>query len=307
TPNCTGSLAPGSRCYISVIFSPIGLGSVGGGAGLIITHNATSTGTGTATRTVVLSGNGTLRREPIIQVSGGNSGINNTNVHFADQVIGTIGTPRPLSITNMGTANLSISSLALTSGNGITNSADFTLGGSCNTAIVPNASCGLTINFTPLAPIGSKVADLIITSNAVNASQPFGTTSVGLTGLAIPVPAPIVQLSATSIGFGNVINGSILTVKRITVTNVGQLPLNLTNIRTTGNYQQTNDCTAALSPTQSCAINITFTPHGVGSQNGSVIITSNATPNINTVPLSGTACIFLSPAARRFIVNNCGN
>ncbi len=303
--NCGGSLAPGASCYISVIFSPLILGNVSAAA-LNITHNATSTGFGTAIRSISLNGNGTARREPSIRVTGGNAGLNNANLSFADQVIGTAGLPKSLSITNVGTANLTISSTLVSALNAGTNVEDFLLGGNCTTTIIPNASCGLTVSFTPSGPIGNKSASLIVSSNAVNASQPSGTTTVGLSGLAMPIPIPIVKLSATTIGFGSAYLGAVASQK-ITVTNVGQLPLEIARIQLTGDYQQTNTCATPLNPQQACAIDVVFNPQRIGSHNSSLVITSNATPTTNWVPLTGTGCLYPSFALLRILVNNCGN
>ncbi len=311
TPACGGSVPPAGSCFVSLIFSPTRLGEVPGSgpgaASLNITHNATATGVGTTIRSVGLSANGTPRREPSIRVTGGNSGVDNANFSFAEQVIGTTGSPQAVLITNTGTANLDITSLVVIPTNGTTNAGDFTLGGNCATVIVPNASCGLTIRFSPLAPIGAKVANLVISSNASNATQPAGTTSVRLSGLAAAVPVPIVRLNPTTIGFGTGLLGAP-TTQRLTVSNVGQLPLNVTRISLTGeDYSQTNDCSSPLNPTQSCTINLTFSPQGIGSRPGTLTITSNATPTTNTVPLTGTGCVFVPFGAGRFFVSTCGN
>ena len=46
--------------------------------------------------------------------------------------------------------------------------------------------------------------------------------------------------------------------------------LNISNMATTGEYGQTNDCGASLPASGSCTITITFTPTAMGTQTGSL-------------------------------------
>jgi len=62
----------------------------------------------------------------------------------------------------------------------------------------------------------------------------------------------------------------------------------VTSITASGDFSQTNDCTAPLSGTTTCTINVVFTPTVEGSRNGSVMVVSNAPSSPTTVTLSGT-------------------
>ncbi len=299
TLNCGFSLASATSCYISIVFAPGVTGNAN--AVMTISHNGTASGSAT-TSAVSLTGNGTPRPEPIIRVASG--------VDFGSQVLDTVSSPQQLSITNIGTANLAFGGFATSPANPATQLRDFTFGiNNCGSTLIPNASCTLSVSFSPTATIGTKLLNLDINSNAANAS--IGRTRITLAGNAEPVPIPIVNLSATTIGFGNTFVGMITSGQRITVTNVGQAPLNLTSISITGDFSQTNTCPTplnpALNPGQNCIINILFSPRGLGSQIGSLIIKSNATPDINTVSLTGRGCFFLAPRMQRFFVSSCGN
>jgi hypothetical protein len=286
------TIAPGASCAIGVTFSPATTGSLA--AAITITHNATATGA-TGTTTIGVSGTGTPRREPLIRVSG--------TLSFAEQILGTTSAAQPVTITNIGTANLTVSTLTITP-NAATSATDFILSGSCG-VLTPNANCNLNVAFSPNASgtTGPKGATLAVTSNATNAGPT--TAQVALLGTAIPVPQPIVQLSATTVGFGNVIYGSTPARQVVTLKNTGTLALNISGINTTGNsdFTQTNTCGSTVNPDQSCLISILFSPHALGARSGVLNILSNA-PTAR-VPLGGTGCRYFSPAAARFFLTSC--
>ncbi len=287
---CGGSVAPRTSCAIGVAFGPSTIGAAS--ASLTITHNATLSGV-EGTSSIRLNGNATARRQALIRVSGGTT--------FNDQVIDTASTAQTITITNTGNIVLNVGAISIMPTNANTSASDFSASSSCG-ALNPNASCSISVRFTPIGESGSKAASLTIASNATNASAGVAT----LSGNALPIPRPVVRLSATSIGFGNVIFGSVVSSQRVTVTNVGVLPLNIASISNSGNFNSTTSCTAPLAPGQSCNIDVTFNPGALGSNAGNLTINSNATPTSNQVTLTGTGCRLLSGAQQRFFVSSCG-
>jgi hypothetical protein len=294
-PGCGGTLAPGASCALGLSFSPSATGNQS--ASLDITHNSTPTGAA-GSSSIPMTGNGTPRREAIIRLSGAGS------LNFADQVLGTTSAAQTLTVTNAGTINLNVGSISVTPTNANTVASEFQAqaASGCGT-LTPNSNCSINVSFSPSGVIGSKAATINIASNAVNAA----TATINASGNAIPIPAPIVRLSATSIGFGNIIRGGAASSQRITITNIGGLPLNISGISSTSSdFRVTNSCTTPLMLNQSCTADITFSPLALGRRSGTLTITSNATPATNTVTLSGTGCRYLSPAAQRIIVSACG-
>jgi len=289
---CGGSVAPRTSCAIGVVFGPSNLGI--NNETLTITHNATLSGI-EGTSSIGLRGIATQRREPLIRVSS-TSGLN-----FTDQVLDSVSSPQPVNVTNTGTIVLNVGSVSITPTNANTGASDFSAVSNCS-ALNPGASCTINVSFTPNGAIGGKAASLNIASNATNVNAGV----VSLSGNALPIPRPVVRLSATSIGFGNVISGSVVASQRVTVTNVGILPLNIAGIIASGNFGRVTTCTAPLSTDQSCTIDVTFNPSALGSNIGAITINSNATPASNQVTLSGTGCRFLSGAQQRHFVTNCG-
>ena len=181
---------------------------------------------------------------------------------------------------------------------------DFTLSGTCAAILAANASCSFNISFTPqlataLTP-NTKTAVVSIPSNASNATT---INAITVTGMAIPIPSPIARLSATTLGFGNGIFGSLAPAQLVTLTNVGNLPLNLASITTERSYPQTSTCGAVLAPNATCTISIRFSPTRMGVIPGALVVNSNAPSSPDKVLLSGKGCRYFSPASRFFLTN----
>jgi hypothetical protein len=118
---------------------------------------------------------------------------------------------------------------------------------------------------------------------------------------------PTVQLSPTSLSFGNQAVGTSSAAQVVTITNTGTSTLVFTNIRITGNnrldYSQSNTCGSTLAANASCTINVVFTPTKPGSRTAAVSVTDNAAGSPQSVPLSGTGTapeVTLSPASLSF-------
>ncbi len=293
-PNCGTTLAPLAQCHISVLFAPAVTGAVNGS--ITITHNVTAPSTPNPL-TVAITANGTPAPAPIIKLSG--------NLSFTEQVIGTVSAPQVITISNTGNAPLNLDAIIVQPGaNTLAN--DFALSGTCAATLAANASCSFNISFTPqlatsLNP-ATKTAVVSIPSNASNAAI---VNAITVTGMAMPIPSPIAKLSATTLGFGNVIYGSLAPAQRVTLTNVGNLPLNLASITTDSSYSQTNTCGTVLAPNAFCTISITFSPISLGTIAGKLVINSNAPSSPDKVLLSGKGCRYFSPAAARFFLTSC--
>ena len=293
-PSCGATLAPLAQCHISVLFAPSVTGAVNGS--ITITHNVTASSTPNPL-TIAITANGTPAPAPIIKLSG--------NLSFTEQVIGTASTPQLITIANTGNALLSLGAIVVRPGaNTLAN--DFTLSGTCAATLAANASCSFNISFTPqlattLNP-GTKTAVVSIPSNASNAAT---INAITVTGMAIPIPSPIARLSATTLGFGNGIFGSLAPAQLVTLTNVGNLPLNLASITTERSYPQTSTCGAVLAPNATCTISIRFSPTSLGVIPGALVVNSNAPSSPDKVLLSGKGCRYFSPAAARFFLTSC--
>ncbi len=296
-PSCgTTQLALSQNCHISLIFAPTVLGRVAGS--VTIVHNA---GTVTVPNPFVITvaGNGT-NPAPVIRLS--------ADLSFVDTVIGSISGSQAINIDNIGTAPLSVSSLVLNPTNPNTFINDFTIGGTCPGTIAPNGRCTLSVAFTPRLTTSTaqpaKAAALTIGSDASNAAT---VNRVRLQGIALPLPAPVVNLDATTLGFGNTILNSTSVTQRVTLTNIGGLSMTIGGIATTAGFFQTNTCGATLAPNASCVINLRYAPRLLGTISGMLTITTNAASSPDRLALTGQGCRLLPPSTGRFVVSNCGN
>jgi hypothetical protein len=271
TNNCGTSVAPGSSCSISIVFTPSAIGARS--ASLCISDNASG-----SLQTVALSGTGTVAV----------AALSVTSLSFGIQPVGSSSTAQSVTLTNNGNAALTISGIALTGAN----SGDFSQTNNCGTSVAPGSSCSISLVFTPGA-IGARSASLAITDNAGGSPQTVALSGTG-TGA-------IVALSVTSLSFGNQSVGSSSTAQNVTLTNNGNAALTISVVAVTGansgDFSQTNNCGTSLAPAGSCSINVVFMPTAAGSRSASLAIADNAGGSPQTVTLSGTGQDFSMSAS----------
>jgi hypothetical protein len=198
---------------------------------------------------------------------------------FGNQNVGTTGTSQPVTLSNTGTAALTIASIAV--------SANFGETDNCGTSIAANGSCTVNVTFSPTT-IGPLTGTLTVTDNSGGVSG--STQTVSLMGAGT---APNVSLSSSSVSFGNQPVGSTSTASAVTVTNSGTGPLNFTGIAVTGDFTiaaggTTCSTNTPVAASASCVINVTFIPTASGARSGSLTLTDNAGGSPQTVSLSGT-------------------
>jgi hypothetical protein len=103
------------------------------------------------------------------------------------------------------------------------------------------------------------------------------------------LPAPVLSATLTGNGsFGAVPFGASSSSTDFVLTNTGEGAINITNIATTGDFSQTNNCASSLAFGATCTVTVVFTPTATGSRSGSLSVTTNTGAGIYTVSLSGT-------------------
>ena len=109
----------------------------------------------------------------------------------------------------------------------------------------------------------------------------------GLFPIATPSPATL-TLAEYSVG-------ATTPPQTVTLTNTGGETLDLTSIAITGaqagDFAQTNNCPATLSPSANCQIVVTFTPPAQGTQTATLSITDSAIGSSQGVLLTGTTIV----------------
>ncbi len=222
---------------------------------------------------------------------------------FATQAQGTTSPAQIINLSNTGTAKLTITSLAVTG----TNSGDFAQTNNCGSAVSAAFSCNVSVTFSPTA-IGARSAAITITDNA--SGSPHTVTLMG-TGKAGALP--VVTLTPTSLAFPNVQLNTASAPKTVIVKNTGTAALNISKVSisgtVSGDFAQTNTCTAPVAVGSTCTITVTFTPTSLIDQTGSVSITDNAANSPQSVPLTGNgtfAAVFISPTSLTFAGQKVG-
>jgi len=171
------------------------------------------------------------------------------------------------SCTASGAGNLNTSGLTLPANASVI----YTISGTLD----PGAACGSTVSNSASADFGST--STFLDPDPTNNSASVGTT-VTCTVTLLTNPG--------TLSFGPQTVGVPSAAQVVTVTGTnGAL---VSNIATSGDFSQTNDCSAALTTGSSCTINVVFTPGSEGSRTGTLVITSSAASSPTTVTLGGT-------------------
>jgi hypothetical protein len=105
----------------------------------------------------------------------------------------------------------------------------------------------------------------------------------------------------TALAFGNQAVGTVSSAQQVVITNTGSIPLQISSISITGEFAETDTCSGeSIAPTDTCAIEVTFSPTSPGSLTGLMTVYGNiAGGGQLTVSLSGTgtpgASVTLTP------------
>lgn len=96
------------------------------------------------------------------------------NLNFPAQLVGTKSAAQVVTLSNVGSAVLTVTSIGITGAN----ASDFGQTNTCDSTLAINASCPISVTFTPTAG-GGRVATLTISSNGVGSPQTVALTGGG--------------------------------------------------------------------------------------------------------------------------------
>ena len=197
---------------------------------------------------------------------------------FPATVVGSSASLQPFAITNTGTANLVVSSVA-------SSSAEFSLISSCG-LIAAGTSCNVAVRFTPAAT-GARSGTITVSHNAAGS-----TSTVALSGTGAAAAVAGIQVVPLSLDFGAVAAGSFSGALPITVNNVGDAPLVITALSDTGAAFPVigGGCVVGtpVAAGGSCTILLRFAPVAAGAQSKVLTISHNASAAAVSVNLAGT-------------------
>jgi hypothetical protein len=252
------TVAAGGTLTLTVKFAPSSGASYS--SSLTIQSNATN-----PTLSVALTGSGTA---PSISLSP-------TSLTFASQAVSTTSAAQSITLTNTGTASLAIS--------GIAASGDFAQTNTCSSSLAANASCAISVTFTPTAT-GTRTGAIAFTDNAASSPQ-----QVSLSGTATAAPSATLKASASSLSFGSITAGTTST-KSLVITNSGTASATISQIATGNAVFSVTGATlpATVAAGGSLTLTVTFTPATSAAYTGTLAVQSNATNPTLSVALSGT-------------------
>jgi hypothetical protein len=261
TNTCGSIVAAGGKCTISVDFKPTQMGART--ASITITDNTSS-----SPESVALSGTGII--------IGPNVTLSPTSLSFTTQVVGTTSAAQSVTLTNLGTAAVSITSIKFTGAD----PGDFAQTNTCGGTVGPGGNCTISVTFTPVG-INGRAASLSITDNAPGSQQIISLIGVGTE----------VELNPASLFF--VVPPPQSASRSITLTNVGSTALSITGITLQGSgpFHLTNTCGSGVAAGQSCTITVTFKPLAPRLlYSGAVYVYDNGGGSPQHVSLAGLGC-----------------
>jgi hypothetical protein len=196
------------------------------------------------------------------------------SVSFGPVAVGNT-VSQSITVSNTGGSDLFITQASVAA-QGITVS-----GISLPMTVSAGAQSTFDVVFSPIAT-GNVSGAVSVLSNA--SSSP---ATVAFNGSGVPATF-LLDASSTSLNFENVTTGS-RSVRGVTLTNTGNSNISVSNVDVSGaGFTASGVSTGQiLTPGQTAALNVTFTPAAAASVAGSVTLTSNATNSPATISLLG--------------------
>ena len=116
---------------------------------------------------------------------------------------------------------------------------------------------------------------------------------------------PTISLNPSSLTYNPQPIGTASATQTVTVTNTGLAPLTISLVAVTGDFNETDNCSAVpIAISSTCTIQVVFLPTATGGRNGILTIYGNVAGGQATATLSGTglaaAAIVLDPVVLAF-------
>jgi len=207
------------------------------------------------------------------------AGVSPGSLSFGNQPEGTTSASQPVTLSNTGNAELTITSISTSANFGQTND--------CAGSVAASGSCTINVTFSPTAT-GTLAGTLTVTDNSNGVAG--STQTVNLTGTGA-APAPVAGVSPGNLSFGNQSVGTTSGSQPVILSNTGNAALTISSISTSANFGQSNNCAGSVAASGSCTINVTFSPTTAGTLTGTLTITDNSNGvagSMQSVALSGT-------------------
>ncbi|HME33688.1 MAG TPA: choice-of-anchor D domain-containing protein [Candidatus Sulfotelmatobacter sp.] len=258
------TLAPGSSCTYSAKFTPTATGTR---TATIMIYSTASD----STLTLPLSGIGTT-------ATAGTLTLNPTSLSFGSVTVGQTSPVLTATLTNTGTASLTITSDSLSAG-------DFHWGGqgTCNNStLAPGASCTYSAKFTPTAA-GTRTATIMIYSTASDS-----TVALPLSGIGTTVTAGTLGVSPATLALGNVVVSTSGTASGTLTAGGSSVTVSAVSSNNSAFTVAGLSLPVTIPAGNSAAFTVKFSPQTTGAVTAALTFTSNAQSSTTVETLTGT-------------------
>lgn len=212
---------------------------------------------------------------PMSTCAGGPVSLSTVLLNFGSVQVGTKSSPMVETVTNNMTTDLNIT--------GIAAGGAYTQTNTCQQPLAPNGNCTISVYFTPNTT-GTITGTLTITDNASSSPQTASLTGAGATSA--------ITVSPGTLAFGSQVLNTTSAGQNITVTNSGFVNFAVSSVAASGDYAESDNCTGTnLTPGQSCAITVNFTPGVTGAISGAITINDSVTGAPQIVTLTGAGLL----------------
>ena len=195
---------------------------------------------------------------------------------FPVQGLGTTSPTQTVTVSNTGNAALNFTKINFPVGSNA-NVSEFSLDPNTTTCAFPSTlpagqTCYLGVAFSPQG-LGARTGSITISDNTAT-----GLNTIQLTGTGAP-PAQAV-FTPTTLTFPTTSVGITGAAIPSTLSNPGGLPLTITGYSFAGNnttdFAQTHTCGATVAVGASCTVNVTFTPSATGVRGTTLLVATSA-------------------------------
>ena len=270
-------VAAGGSCQLTLRFTPSATGSRS--ATLTLASDASN-----GNATVSLGGTGQAVATPAASLSP-------ASVAFGSVTVGSSSAAQAVTLTNSGSATLSITDISAPSPFGVTDT--------CGPSLAAGASCQISVVFTP-SGAGAASGQLSVSSNASGSPH-----TVGLSGTGVLASAGILQWSdASAIAFANTTVGGDAATHTLTLSNNGTGTATLGTITIGGtnaaDFRVDGGSTCAgsqqLAAGAQCTVVLGFSPGAAGERSASLSLSATNASTPDAIALSGTGIAAAAPA-----------
>ena len=193
---------------------------------------------------------------------------------FATQQAGTASAAMSVTVTNTGTAALTISSVVTTG--------DYTETDDCRAAaIAVGAGCTVQVIFVPAAA-GTRTGVLTVYGNVAGGQATAQLTGVATAAASVVLKPLVLSFPATTVGASS-------AVQNVTIANTGGTTATLQTPFVSGDFTlAANTCGSALAPQTSCTVSVAFAPAASGTRSGTLTVVDSAGTQVASLVGTGT-------------------